>query len=390
MTLGALIDLGVPVDKLEHNLSLLLTEPFSLQVTPVERHGIRALHCKVVAEDRSPSRHYADIQKLIGGSGLPEAVKKTALAIFHKIAVAEAGIHGEAVDAVHFHEVGALDSIVDIVGSVLGLAHLGVTRVMASSLPQGRGFVDCRHGRLPLPAPATLSLLQGIPVHGVDIEGELVTPTGAAIMATLGEHFGALPAMKIAAVGYGAGQRNYPGHPNLLRVMIGNPLTPGCEQDGYLVDTVHLIETTIDDMNPEIFGYLMEALFANGALDVCWIPVYMKKNRPGTLVQVLGHESHINALRDVIFKETTTIGLRVSTARRWMLPRETLSLSLSVGRVALKRIAMPDGEIRWVPEYESCRRVAREQDISIRRAYERIAGEAAAIEKPQPKPPTDH
>jgi len=390
MTLGALIDLGVPVEKLEHDLALLLTEPFSLQVTPVERHGIRALHCEVAAEDRSPSRHYADIQKLIGDSGLPESVKKTALAIFHKIAVAEAGIHGQAVDAVHFHEVGALDSIVDIVGSVLGLAHLGVTRVMASSLPQGRGFVDCRHGRLPLPAPATVSLLQGIPVHGVDVEGELVTPTGAAIMATLGERFGALPAMKITAVGYGAGQRDYPDHPNLLRVMIGNPLTPGCEQDGYLVDTVHVIETTIDDMNPEIFGYLMEELFANGALDVYWIPVYMKKNRPGTLVQVLGHASHIDALRDVLFKETTTIGLRVSKARRWMLPRETLSLSLSVGRVALKRIGMPDGEIRWVPEYESCRRVAREQNISIRRAYERIAGEAAALETPPPKPATDH
>lgn len=390
MTLGALIDLGVPVDKLEHDLALLLTEPFSLQVTPVERHGIRALHCEVVAEKRSPSRHYADIRKLIGYSGLPESVKKTALAIFHKIAVAEAGIHGEVVDAVHFHEVGALDSIVDIVGSVLGLAHLGVTRVMASSLPQGRGFVDCRHGRLPLPAPATLSLLQGIPVHGVDVEGELVTPTGAAIMATLGERFGAMPAMKIKAVGYGAGQRNYPDHPNLLRVMIGNPLTPGCEQDGYLVDTVHVIETTIDDMNPEIFGYLMEELFASGALDVVWIPVYMKKNRPGTLVQVLGHASHVDTLRNILFKETTTIGLRVSTARRWMLPRETLTLSLPVGRVALKRITIPDGEIRWVPEYESCRRVAREQDISIRRAYERIAGEAAAIEKPRPKPPTDH
>jgi uncharacterized protein (TIGR00299 family) protein len=390
MTLGALIDLGVPLDKLEHDLALLLTEPFTLQVRPVERHGIRALHCTVVAEDRSPSRNYADIQKLIGDSGLPESVKKTALAIFHKIAVAEADIHGEAVDAVHFHEVGGLDSIVDIVGSVLGLAHLGVTRVMASSLPQGRGFVDCRHGRLPLPAPATLSLLQGIPVHGVDVEGELVTPTGAAIMATLGEGFGAIPAMKITAVGYGAGQRDYPDHPNLLRVMIGNPLTPGCEQDGYVVDTVHVIETTIDDMNPEIFGYLMEELFANGALDVYWIPVYMKKNRPGTLVQVLGYASHIDALRDVIFKETTTIGLRVSTARRWMLPRETLSLSLSVGRVALKRIDMPDGEIRWVPEYESCRRVAREQNISIRRAYERIAGEAAALETPPPKPATDH
>jgi pyridinium-3,5-bisthiocarboxylic acid mononucleotide nickel chelatase len=390
MTLGALIDLGVPLDKLQHDLSLLLTEPFTLKVTPVERHGIRALHCDVVAEDKSPSRNYADIQKMIGDSGLPESAKVTALAIFHKIAVAESGIHGREIDAVHFHEVGALDSIVDIVGSVLGLEHLGVTRVMASSLPQGYGFVDCRHGRLPLPAPATLSILKDTPVHGVDIEGELVTPTGAAIIATVGERFGSMPAMKIASVGYGAGQRDCPGYPNLLRVMIGTQLTPGREQEGYISDTVHVIETTIDDMNPEIFGYLMEELFANGALDVFWIPAYMKKNRPGTLVQVLAHAPHIDTLRDVFFKETTTIGLRVSTARRWTLPRETMTLSLPVGRVGLKKIVMPDGEARWVPEYESCRSVARELNISIRRAYERIAGEAAASETTPPKPATGH
>jgi uncharacterized protein (TIGR00299 family) protein len=243
------------------------------------------------------------------------------------------------VDAVHFHEVGALDSIVDIVGSALCLDYLAITRVTASILPQGHGFVDCRHGRLPLPAPATLSLLKDIPVRGVDIEGELVTPTGAAIIATLGEGFGPMPSMKISKVGYGAGQRVYASHPNLLRVMIGTPLTPESEQDGYISDTVQVIETTIDDMNPEIFGYLMEELFANGALDVYWIPVYMKKNRPGTLVQVLSHEPAVDALRDVLFRETTTIGLRVSTARRWMLPRETITLSLPVGRVALKRIS---------------------------------------------------
>jgi len=221
----------------------------------------------------------------------------------------------------------------------------------------------------------------------VDIEGELVTPTGAAIIASLGERFGPMPSMKISAVGYGAGQRIYPSHPNLLRIMIGTPLEPSSEQDGYISDTVQVIETTIDDMNPEIFGYLMEELFSNGALDVYWIPVYMKKNRPGTLVQILSHASDLNTLRDVLFRETTTIGLRVSTARRWVLPRETISLSLPVGRVALKRITLPDGEARWAPEYEACRRVAREQGIPIRRAYERIAREAAALEA---KPLTDH
>ena len=388
MTLGAFIDLGVSVDKLQHDLSSLSIESFKLNVTPVEQHGIRAMRCEVITEDRSPSRNYADIRKIIADSTLPESVKKTALAIFHKIAVAESGIHGCAVDAVHFHEVGALDSIVDIVGSALCLDYLAITRVTASTLPQGHGFVDCRHGRLPLPAPATLSLLKDIPVRGVDIEGELVTPTGAAIIATLGEGFGPMPSMKISKIGYGAGQRVYASHPNLLRVMIGTPLATGSEKDGYISDTVQVIETAIDDMNPEIFGYLMEELFANGALDVYWTPVYMKKNRPGTLVQVLSHEPCIEALRDVLFKETTTIGMRVSTARRWTLPRETITLSLPVGRVALKRIRMPGGETRWIPEYETCRRVAREQGIPIRRAYERIAREAAALED-KPVPDTD-
>lgn len=387
MTLGAFIDLGVSVDKLQQDLSSLSIEPFTLNVTPVEQQGIRAMRCEVVAKDSSPSRNYADIRKMIEASALPESVTKRALAIFHKIATAESGIHGCTLDAVHFHEVGALDAIIDIVGSALCLDYLAITRVTASALPQGHGFVDCRHGRLPLPAPATLSLLQGIPVHGVDIEGELVTPTGAAIIASLGERFGPMPSMKISAVGYGAGQRIYPSHPNLLRIMIGTPLEPSSEQDGYIADTVQVIETTIDDMNPEIFGYLMEELFSKGALDVYWIPVYMKKNRPGTLVQILSHASDLNTLRDVLFRETTTIGLRVSTARRWVLPRETISLSLPVGRVALKRITLPDGEARWAPEYEDCRRVAREQGIPIRRAYERIAREAAALEA---KPLTDH
>ena len=387
MTLGAFIDLGVSVDKLQHDLSSLSLEPFTLNVTPVEQHGIRAMRCEVVAEGSSPSRNYADIQMMIGNSALPESVKRTVLTVFHKIAVAESGIHGCAVDDVHFHEVGALDAIVDIVGSALCLDYLSITRVTASALPQGHGFVDCRHGRLPLPAPATLSLLKDIPVFGVDVEGELVTPTGAAIIATLSEQFGAMPPMKISAVGYGAGKQVFPSHPNLLRVMLGTAFKHDDEQDGYISDTVQVIETTIDDMNPEIFGYLMEALFANGALDVYWIPVYMKKNRPGTLVQVLCHASHLDTLRDVLFKETTTIGLRVSTARRWTLPRETITLSLPVGRVALKRITMPGGETRWVPEYEDCRRVAKDHNLPIRRAYERIANEAAALEA---KPRTDH
>ena len=390
MALGAFIDLGVPVDRLQRDLSGLAIESFTLSVNPVEQHGIRAMRCEVKAANESASRTYAAIREIISVADLPATVIKRSLAIFQEIAQAEAAIHGCPVEEVHFHEVGALDSIIDIVGSALCLDYFGITQVTASALPMGRGFVTCQHGRLPLPAPAALSLLKDIPVYGVDIESELVTPTGAAIIATLGEGFGRMPSMKVGSVGYGAGQQVLPNQPNLLRIVIGTPLEHHRRIDGYDTDTVDVIETTIDDMNPEIFGYVMDELFANGALDVCWIPVYMKKNRPGTLVQVLGRASQTIRLREILFKETTTIGLRVSTARRWMLPRETVTLSLPVGRVALKRVTMPGGETRWIPEYEACRQVAQDQGIPIRLAYERIAREAAA-ENAGPSPSlTDH
>jgi uncharacterized protein (TIGR00299 family) protein len=390
MTLGAFIDLGVSVERLEHDLSRLAIEPFALTARPCEQNGIQAMRCEVETKGHGAPRAYAAICEMLAACDLPASTIDRAQAIFRKIALAESTIHGCPLEAVHFHEVGALDSIIDIVGSALCLDYLDITRVAASALPMGRGFVACQHGRLPLPAPATLSLLKDVPVHGVDIEGELVTPTGAAIVATLSESFGRMPSMKVRAVGYGAGQRVLPDQPNLLRIIIGAPLTKPRRRDGFDTDRVDVLETTIDDMNPEIFGYLMDELFANGALDVYWIPVYMKKNRPGTLVQVLSHAAQSDRLRDILFKETTTIGLRMSTARRWMLPRETVTLSLSGGRVQLKRVIMPGGDTRWIPEYESCRRLAKDHGIPIRRAYERIAREAAAVEDGSLPPVTDH
>ena len=380
MTLGAFLDLGVQADRLRHDLSFLPIESFEMAVSSVEKSGLQAVRCQIVPGKSHSHRRYADIRAMIDESDLPASVKISALSIFRKLALAESGIHGRPVDDVHFHEVGAVDAIVDIVGCCLSMNYLGITQVAASALPQGHGFVDCHHGRLPLPAPATLSLLKDIPVYGVAVEGELVTPTGAAIIATLGERFGPMPPMTISAVGYGAGSREYASHPNLLRIVIGTPLHDRREhQDGYLTDTVHIIETTIDDMNPEVFGYLMEELFARGALDVYWIPVYMKKNRPGTLVQILTHEPQVDVLRDLLFSETTSIGMRVSTASRWMLPRETMTVVLSMGPVAIKKAVLPDGETRWIPEFESCRRVAREQNMPIRSAYEQIAREASAL-----------
>ena len=391
MTLGALIDSGVPVERLRHDLARLPVEAFTLRAIPVERHGIRAIRCEIDTQASHVHRTIADIRRIIGESDLDEPVKTSAVAIFQKMAEAEAGIHGLPIEAVHFHEVGAVDAVIDIVGCCLCLAYLGVTHVAASALPQGKGFVDCRHGRLPLPAPATLALLKNIPIYGIEVEGELVTPTGAAIIATLGQTFGPMPPMRISSIGYGAGHREYASHPNVLRVIVGNtPEGEGGAGQKYLTDTVHVLETTIDDMNPEIFGYLMEELFAKGALDVYWIPVFMKKNRPGTLVQVLSHEACLNDLRDLLFKETTTIGMRLSTARRWMLPRETITMGLSMGRVSLKKIVHPSGETRWVPEFEECRRVAKEQGLPIRRVYEQMVKEAEDLTRVTQPPATDH
>ena len=325
MTLGAFIDSGIPVERLQHDLSRLPIEPFTIRATPVERHGIRATLCDIQAPETCSHRSLADIRQLIDKSGLPDPVKASALSIFHRLASAEAGIHGCDIEAVHFHEVGAVDAILDIVGCCLCLDYLGITRVEASALPQGHGFVDCRHGRIPLPAPATLAILKDIPIYGVAVEGELVTPTGAAIITTLGNAFGPLPAMSVSSIGYGAGHKEFPSHPNLLRIVIGSPLGDrlGSGND-CLTDTVQVIETTIDDMNPEIFSYLMEALFAGGALDVYWIPVYMKKNRPATLVQVLCRAPQVTTLRDVLFNETTTIGMRVSSVSAGRCPGKQL------------------------------------------------------------------
>jgi len=388
MALGAFIDLGIAVDRLQQDLSRLPIGPFDIAISSVERHGIHARYCQVNDGGGDPLRHYRDIRDMIAASFLPDSVKAASQSIFRKIAEAEAHVHGCALDEVHFHEVGALDSIVDIVGCALCLHYLDITAITASALPQGHGFVDCQHGKLPLPAPATLALLKDTPVYGMAVEGELVTPTGAAILSALSDGFGPMPPMKITAVGYGAGRRVYDTHPNLLRVVIGEPLRSPTREAGYLSDTVCVLETTIDDMNPEIFGYLMEALFSNGALDVYWVPIYMKKNRPGTLIQVLCHAPQTDLLRDILFKETTTIGLRVSTAQRWMLPRETVTLELPSGPADLKRVSMPDGAVRWVPEYESCRRWAQERGIPIRQAYELITAEAAALQSESAEAPT--
>ncbi|MGD9139559.1 MAG: nickel pincer cofactor biosynthesis protein LarC [Desulfobacterales bacterium] len=380
MTLAALIDLGVPVKFITERLRSIPLEGFDLTATPVHRNGIRAMSVDVAAFDEHTSRKFADIQSLLKHCPLSESIRSTSLRIFEKIAIAESHIHNCTIDDVHFHEVGGIDAIADIVGTVICLDYLGIERVFASQIPLGKGFVTCSHGKLPVPAPATLHILKDIAVYGTDIPYELVTPTGAAIIVTLAERFGTMPAMTIKANGYGAGQRVFEQRPNLLRIITGVQQeivydSPGMEME----DSINILETSIDDMNPELFGYLMDRLFANGALDVYWIPVYMKKNRPGTMLQVLCHPGKKDNLIRVILSETTTLGVRYYTSQRRILWRDRFEIKTIYGKIPVKRVKNPNGKIRIVPEYDICERIARERSIPIRDVYDTIV--AAGISK---------
>ncbi|MBC8434599.1 MAG: nickel pincer cofactor biosynthesis protein LarC [Desulfobacterales bacterium] len=369
MTLGAFIDLGVPVEWLKESLESIPISGFDLAVTGVSRNGIHAKRVQVDAEDDAQSRHYADIRSLIEKSPLPTNVKQTSLDIFEKIAVAEAAIHDCPIEKVHFHEVGGLDAIVDIVGTVLCVDYLKLRQIFASRIPLGNGFVSCSHGTLPVPAPATLKILKGVPVYGTDIPHELVTPTGAAIISVLAESFGKMPDMIIEKSGYGAGKRDLESIPNLLRIVTG---TAADHQTGRRQDSIVMVETCIDDMNPEVFSFLMERLFDEGALDVYWVPVFMKKNRPGTMVQVLCRENRKEAVIDCILSETTSSGVRFYDVGRRTLAREQITVDTIYGSLQVKRIIGPDGSARIVPEYEVCKKIARERNIPIRIVYDSI------------------
>ncbi len=379
MTLGALVDLGVPLDWLKDQLKGIPLTNFDLAMTPVQRNGMHATLVDVEASDDKISRNFSQIRSMIEDSPLADSVKSASLQVFRKLAQAEAHIHGCSLEQVHFHEVGGIDAIVDIVGSVLGLEYLGIKKITASPLPLGKGFVICRHGKLPVPAPATLGILKGVPVYGTEIPYELVTPTGAAIIASVAQGFGALPDMIVHAIGYGAGQRDLAERPNLLRIIVGTESRPVSETSAALSeDQIEIVESSIDDMNPELFGHLMDRLFEDGALDVYWIPIYMKKNRPGTMLQVLCKIEKRETLIQRILTETTTLGVRYYSSRRRLLERESVEMNTSYGVIAVKRIKDPQGNIRIVPEYEVCRKIAIERKVPLRIVYETVTREAAA------------
>ena len=373
MTLGAFIDLGVPVEWLKDRLETIPLTGFDVLAKTVSCNGIQAKSVEVLVKDDTTSRHYEDIRSILENSPLSSEVKQISLDIFEKIATAEALIHGCPKEKVHFHEVGGIDALVDIVGTALSLDYLKIRKAMASPIPVGRGFVDCQHGILPVPAPATLAILKGIPIYGTKIAYELVTPTGAAIIATLATSFKEMPAIIVEKIGYGAGKRELESQPNLLRIIIGTEITSSEKGIGaYQTDQIVIIETCIDYMNPELFGFLMDRLFDKGALDVYWILIFMKKNRPATMVQVLCSENCREVLMACILSESSSLGVRYYHAKRRMLGRERIVAKTSYGEITVKRIIELDGSSRIVPEYETCKKIALEKNLPLRVVYDTI------------------
>ncbi len=362
MTLGALVDLGVPLEVLQRGIDTLGLPECRLEARQVHRHHFRAVHVVVHTAEEHHHRHLHHIEQMLRASGLPEPVQQTALEIFRRLGQAEAKVHGTSLEKVHFHEVGAADSIADIVGTAIGLHHLGVERVEASPVPTGSGTIQIAHGTVTVPAPATAELLQGVPLRASSIEAELTTPTGAAILAALARRFGPLPEMTLLGTGYGAGTRDLDQQPNVLRILLGEP--PAAESP-WQEEPLWQLEATIDDSPGQWLGHALERLLASGALDAYCVPVVMKKSRPGTLLVVLCREAELQTLQTVLFNETTTLGVRRFPCQRSHLPRRRVEVATPWGSVSGKCYQAPDGTERFAPEYEDCRRLAQQAGVSL-------------------------
>jgi pyridinium-3,5-bisthiocarboxylic acid mononucleotide nickel chelatase len=362
MILGALLDAGVPLDALRAELAKLAVAGFRLEAREVRRGAFRAIKADVVLEQatRHEHRQLRDILAILGASQLPPTVVARATQVFTRLAEAEAQVHGSRVDEIHFHEVGAVDAIVDVTGAVIGLHLLGADGVHVSALPVGAGFVEGAHGRMPVPAPGTAELLRGFPVVDSGVRAELVTPTGAAILTTLATGSGRMPAMTLDRVGYGAGTKDFPGAPNILRCFVGEVT------EASSTETVAQVETTIDDMNPQLYEPLMDRLFEAGALDVFLTPVVMKRSRPGTVLTALCPRDKVPDLSRVLFEESSTIGVRWTDVSRIRLEREMTTIVTDYGPLPFK-VSRLDGRIVTVtPEFSDVVRLARDKALPVR------------------------
>jgi pyridinium-3,5-bisthiocarboxylic acid mononucleotide nickel chelatase len=364
MFLGALLDAGLPWEHLQNALATLPLSGYKIESETVLRSGIAGCSFKVHVENKEHHhRNVGMIREIIHSSGLSEWVKAQSIAMFERLANVEAAAHGMEPEKVHFHEVGAVDSIIDIVGGVYGVEALGIDELHVSALPLGSGFVECAHGSIPLPAPATAVLLEGVPVYSSNQRREMVTPTGALLVTTMAASFGRMPPMQIRRVGYGAGSSDPKGRPNLLRIMLGEPSA------GTDTETVAVIETNVDDMTPESVGFLMERLFDVGALDVAFCPVYMKKNRPGVRIEIIGRPGDKDSLIAVVLRESTSLGVRFRYSDRVVLERRPATVESPWGAMPVKEVVGPEGRKVYRPEFDACRKVALEKNVALKEIY---------------------
>jgi len=380
MVLGALVDSGADLDEIEAELRKLALPGWTISAEKVKRRALYATHVRVEAREHHPHRNLSEILDRIDSARLAPRAAERAKKIFHRLGKAEAKVHQVPIESVHFHEVGAVDSIVDIVGSAIGFELLGIDEFACSAFDVGGGVVKTAHGLLPVPAPATAELLRGAPTFSSGIERELVTPTGAAIASTLSARFAEMPAMTLSSIGHGAGSADFVEKANVLRILIGERAVS--ETGEYWGVPVTVIETNVDDMSPQIYGYFVDRAIAAGAIDVFSTPAQMKKNRPGLLVTLLSEAENVTRLIDLIFRETTTIGVRTYEVRRRTLDRELIPVTTPFGDVRMKLARMDGSILNATPEYEDCQRIAVERGIPLKQV---IAAASFQFQKQQEK-----
>lgn len=370
MLLGALIDAGLPFEEIKRVIGTLPIDHYSIDTKRETRNGLIGTRFIVNQEQEEHLDHRGlrEIREIIERGSVSDNVKERSLRIFESIAVEEGKIHGCPKEEIHFHEIGAIDSIIDIVGTAFAIEYMGIDSLSSSRLPLGSGFSESGHGRIPLPAPATIALLKGVPVYDSGLECEMVTPTGAALIKEFSSSFGSMPSMIIESIGYGAGSRILADRPNLLRILIGK----GEAEEA--IETVIVLDANLDDTNPEWLGFMMDRLFEAGALDVAFLPVQMKKNRPGVRIEVIGIPQQKNELLDIIFTESTTLGVRYNYSQRKVLERSRVEIDSPWGKIGVKKVTGPDGSPIFYPEYEVCRAIAKKKGLPIREIYYWILG----------------
>jgi uncharacterized protein (TIGR00299 family) protein len=370
MVLGALIGAGVDAETLKTELKRLNLPDFDLVVEKVDRSGISSTHVRVDIPDEKNHRHLPEIERIISESSLSDSVKERSIAIFRRLAEAEASVHGIELSKVHFHEVGAFDAIIDIVGSCIGFEMLGIEQFAASKIHVGSGFVNMAHGKFPVPPPAVAELLKDAPFYSTEIEGELITPTGAAIISTLADNYGPIPELQLESTGYGAGTRSYDKFPNVLRVMIGQTSVLKSSDER---ETLSVLETNIDDLSPQILGHFMERALEEGALDCWFTPIQMKKNRPATLVSLLCKTADEHRFLELFYRETSTIGVRIRRVERASLKRDVSTVSTEFGDISVKAAYSAGKVVNRQPEFEDVKAAAAASGVTVKQVADAVA-----------------